>query len=216
MEDWHTSLLCLVYSLIKSSQVLKLQQSMPLEKSSPPPPPLAAFFHLSQCVIWKIASVSLKGRYENDSGFSVFMKCLSALAFVPEDGVILVFEELALILPQKPEVKVVAYFETTYIRGMQTSGCQWDPRFPVKLWNHFDDAEESAPKTTNCCEGFHNALKSVYMCAHPTMWKFWRASLSTSLSRNTIQKYKPADVILCSALQWPPIYMTCILATARK
>ncbi|KAK8372506.1 hypothetical protein O3P69_010945 [Scylla paramamosain] len=101
------------------------------------------------------------------------MKCLPALAFVPEDDVITVFEELVLTLPQEPEVEeVVAYFESNYIRGMQIGGRRRDPRFPIKLWNHFEDAEECAPKTTNCCEGFHNALKSVYMCAHPTMWKF--------------------------------------------
>ncbi|KAK8372431.1 hypothetical protein O3P69_012022 [Scylla paramamosain] len=67
---------------------------------------------------------------------------------------------------QEPEVEeVVAYFESNYIRGMQIGGRRRDPRFPIKLWNHFEDAEECAPKTTNCCEGFHNALKSVYMCA---------------------------------------------------
>ena len=101
------------------------------------------------------------------------MKCLPALAFVPEDDVITVFEELVLTLPQEPEVEeVVAYFESNYIRGIQIGGRRRDSRFPIKLWNHFEDAEECAPKTTNCCEGFHNALKSVYMCAHPTMWKF--------------------------------------------
>ncbi|KAK8372811.1 hypothetical protein O3P69_017374 [Scylla paramamosain] len=77
-----------------------------------------------------------------------------------------IFEELVLTLPQEPEVEeVVAYFESNYIRGMQIGGRRRDPRFPIKLWNHFEDAEECAPKTTNCCEGFHNALKSVYMCA---------------------------------------------------
>ncbi|KAK8393119.1 hypothetical protein O3P69_013270 [Scylla paramamosain] len=85
--------------------------------------------------------VTAQARYENDRDFSVLMKCLPALAFVPEDDVITVFEELVLTLPQEPEVEeVVAYFESNYIRGMQI--------------------------------GFHNALKSVYMCAHPTMWKF--------------------------------------------
>ena len=110
---------------------------------------------------------------KNDSDFSVLVKCLPTLAFLPEDDVIPVFEELVLTLPQEPEVEgVVAYFESTYIRRMQIGGPRRDPRFPTKLWNHFEDAEECAPKTTNYCEGFHNALKSVYMYAHPTMWKF--------------------------------------------
>ena len=63
-------------------------------------------------------------------------------------------KKLVLTLPQEPEVEVVvAYFEPTYIRGIQIGGCQRDPCFPIKLWNHFEDAEECAPKTTNCCEG---------------------------------------------------------------
>ena len=42
--------------------------------------------------------------------------------------------------------------------------------FPVKIWNHFDSAIEESPKTTNCGEGFHNALNSVFHCSHPSVW----------------------------------------------
>ncbi|KAK4329460.1 hypothetical protein Pmani_000217 [Petrolisthes manimaculis] len=163
------------------------------------------FFHLSQCVIRKIASVGLKSRYENDSDFSVLMKCLPALAFVPEDYVIPIFEELALTLLQEPEVEEVVYFESTYIRGVQIGGCRRDPRFPIELWNHFDDAEECAPKPTNCCEGFHNALKSVYMCAHPTMWKFLKGIARDIAVQRLV--HHSALIHRCDAPnnnQWPP------------
>ena len=46
--------------------------------------------------------------------------------------------------------------------------------FPVKIWNHFDSAIEEYPKTTNCCEGFHNALNSVFHCSHPSVWYLFR------------------------------------------
>ena len=26
--------------------------------------------------------------------------------------------------------------------------------------------------TTNCVEGFHNALNSMFLCKHPTVWRF--------------------------------------------
>jgi hypothetical protein len=29
---------------------------------------------------------------------------------------------------------------------------------------------ERSPKTTNCCEGFHNALNSLFHCSHPSVW----------------------------------------------
>lgn len=91
--------------------------------------------------------------YENDREFSVLMKWLLALPFVPEDDVISVFEDFVVALLQEPEVEVVAYFKATYIRGMQFGRRRKDPRFPVTLWNHFEDGDESAPKTTNCWEG---------------------------------------------------------------
>ena len=54
----------------------------------------------------------------------------------------------------------------TYIEGAAGR----TPMFPVKVWNHFDSAIEESPKTTNCCEGFHNALNSVFHCSHPSVW----------------------------------------------
>ena len=29
-----------------------------------------------------------------------------------------------------------------------------------------------SPRTTNCCEGFHNALSSIFNCSHPSVWAF--------------------------------------------
>ena len=33
-----------------------------------------------------------------------------------------------------------------------------------------DAALERSPKTTNCCEGYHNALNSLFHCSHPSVW----------------------------------------------
>ncbi len=42
--------------------------------------------------------------------------------------------------------------------------------FPIELWNHYTNAINQAPKTTNCTEGFHNALKSIFLASHPSVW----------------------------------------------
>ncbi len=42
---------------------------------------------------------------------------------------------------------------------------------PLRIYDH---ALEMAPKTTNTCEGWHNALKSLYMSSHPSMWTMLR------------------------------------------
>ena len=43
--------------------------------------------------------------------------------------------------------------------------------YTVKLKN---DALDEAPKMTNCTEGWHNALKALFLSAHPSMWTMFR------------------------------------------
>ena len=78
-----------------------------------------------------------------------------------------VFGTLAQSFPDKESHNaVLSYFHCTYIEGAAGR----TPMFPGKIWNHFDSAIEESPKTTNCCEGFHNALNSVFHCSHPSVW----------------------------------------------
>ncbi|XP_050706630.1 uncharacterized protein LOC126992005 [Eriocheir sinensis] len=131
------------------------------------------FFHLNQSVIRKVNELGLKVRYETDRDFAMTVKSLPALAFVPIDEVPEVFEELGAAFPDEAECNdLIAYFESTYVRGPRVGGRARNPRFEPQLWNHYEDAQICAPKTTNCTEGFHNSLKSLFMCSHPTMWSF--------------------------------------------
>ena len=61
---------------------------------------------------------------------------------------------------------MLTYFFGTYIEGAAGR----NPLFSIELWNHYDSALEKSPKTTNCCEGFHNALSSIFHCSHPSIW----------------------------------------------
>ena len=128
------------------------------------------FFHLSQSVIRHVSSLGLKRRFEaNIDGFQMLVRSLPALAFVPADEVQDVFATLSRDFPDEAEVnQLLAYFEATYIRGPANR----DPMFPIQLWNHFNDAVICAAKTTNCCEGFHNSLRSN--CSSPKILLFGR------------------------------------------
>lgn len=128
------------------------------------------FFHLSQSVIRHVGTLGLIRRFrENVDGFQMLVRSLPALAFVPLDEVQTVFETLSGAFPDEPETnQLLSYFESNYIRGPANR----EPRFPPRLWNHFDDALACAPKTTNCCEGFHNSLSHLFQAAHPSIWKF--------------------------------------------
>ena len=51
-------------------------------------------YHLSQNIYGKVQSLGLQERYQTDAEFSLLMRMIPALAFVPIDEVINVFEEL--------------------------------------------------------------------------------------------------------------------------
>ncbi|XP_077119382.1 TIMELESS-interacting protein isoform X1 [Ranitomeya variabilis] len=129
------------------------------------------YFHLCQSLIRKIKNVGLKTEYESNINIKITLKSLAALAFVPIEDVRCVFDKLAATFPDEEcHNEVLTYFFSTYIEGAAGR----DPQFPIRIWNHHDAALEQSPKTTNCCEGFHNALNSMFHCmfhcSHPSLW----------------------------------------------
>jgi len=134
------------------------------------------YFHLCQSVIRKVNEVGLKSEYESDNVICGFVKFLAALSHVPPDDVVSAFQTLAADMPANEKLQdVVIYFEHTYIRGRRRPGKgeHYGPAvFPIQLWNQFDSAGEGIARTTNCVEGWHHSLQSLFMCQHPTMWTF--------------------------------------------
>ena len=128
------------------------------------------YFHLSQSLIRKINSVGLKALYESDIDIKLKLKSLAALSFVPILDLKTVFDELAATFPDEDAYnQILAYFCSTYIEGVAGRS----PLFPIRIWNHFEAAAERSPKTTNCCEGFHNSLNSIFHCSHPSIWNLF-------------------------------------------
>ena len=129
------------------------------------------YFHLAQAIIRKVGEVGLKVRFETEEEFQMLVKSLPALSFIPVDELTERFEQLAEAFPDETACNdLLAYFESTYVRGPRIGRQNRNPRYPPSLWNHYDDALVCAPKTTNCTEGFHNSLRSMFLCAHPTVW----------------------------------------------
>ena len=125
------------------------------------------YFHLCQSLIRKVNTVGLKNEYESNIDIKLRLKSLCALAFVPDTDVKNVFDILAATFPDEDRYnEILTYFLSTYIEGALGRA----PQFPIKCWNHFDSAGEQTPKTTNCCEGFHNALNAIFQCSHPSIW----------------------------------------------
>jgi hypothetical protein len=120
----------------------------------------------------------LKIEFETDINIKLKLKSLAALTFVPVHDVRSVFDELVATFPGEDSYnEVLTYFFSTYIEGVAGR----DPQFPISIWNHHEAALERSPKTTNCCEGFHNALNSLFHCSHPSVW-FLFDGLQTDLA----------------------------------
>lgn len=125
------------------------------------------YFHLCQSLIRKVNAVGLKSEFESNIDTKLKLKSLAALSFVPLEDVRDNFNSLAETFPDEERFNdVLTYFFSTYIQGAAGRSPQFHPR----IWNHYDAALDETPRTTNCCEGFHNALNSIFHCSHPSIW----------------------------------------------
>ena len=128
------------------------------------------YFHLCQSLIRKINTAGLKIEFESDIEVKLMLKSLPALAFVPMQEVRAVFDTLAATFPDEESYNdILTYFFSTYVEGAAGR----EPQFPISIWNHYEAADEQSPKTTNCCEGFHNSLNAIFHCSHPSVWSLF-------------------------------------------
>lgn len=134
-------------------------------------------FHLNQSVIRKIGSLGLKSRYEeNVDDFAILVKMMCALSALPVNEVLDGFLEMSEMFPENDHQteEFLAYFEYTYVRGREKrNGRRGDALFPIEMWNCHDSIVDGIARSTNCVEGFHFSLQSLFQCAHPSMWRFF-------------------------------------------
>lgn len=129
-------------------------------------------FHFGQNIYRKVCEFGFKQKYHTDDEFSIKIRCLCALAFLPVDDVTEGFEELTEDedIPQE----IVSYFEATYIgclRGRGMNQRRTVPLFPIPIWNVHNRTEAGMPRTNNNAEAYHNSLQSSLSCVNPNLWK---------------------------------------------
>lgn len=134
------------------------------------------YFHLFQSVIRKVNELGMKTDYETDDHLRGCVRCLPALSHLPAEDVLDSFLLLCEEMPHHERMpELLSYFEHTYIRGRRLPGRLENYReaiFPIDTWNQRQSAAEGIARTTNCAEGWHNSLHALFMCNHPTLWKF--------------------------------------------
>ncbi|XP_072397919.1 uncharacterized protein [Diabrotica undecimpunctata] len=107
------------------------------------------FFHFSQCMWRHIQSAGLQRRNIENPDFALHLRQLTALAFVPDNHVVRVYEELlnSDFYTQNEEllVPLINYFEDTWIGRLARRGNRRQPLFPANVWNCYDLADQDIP-----------------------------------------------------------------------
>lgn len=149
------------------------------------------YFHLCQSVNRKVNEVGLKVAYESNNEVRGFVRCLTALAFVPPNDVEEAFELLAENSPQDIEHldELTTFFEHTYIRGRRHRGrgeIYGAATFAIPLWNQHAGGVDGIARTTNSVEGWHHGLQSLFLCHHPTLWSFMKGLQLDMIKQKTV------------------------------
>lgn len=177
------------------------------------------YFHLTQSVWRRIQSNGqVLNRYKNDIQFSLFIRMILSLAFIPIDDVQISFYLLTtsdyIISNFQDFCDILSYFEENYI-GIMNDNDNKPPRFPIPLWNVYVPTLNNMARTNNGVEGWHSGFMKSVKCSHPTLYKFINflrmdenfQSLKISqiesghTSRNKKKKYSDLDARLQSIVR---------------
>ena len=112
--------------------------------------------------------------YTADPEFSVHLRMIAALAFVPAGLVVNAFEELSDEIRRVFNADaddILDYFEDTYLGRPRRQGCRRNPIFMRNVWNMFHHCIVELPRTNNHVEGWHRRLQANLNMFHPTLWK---------------------------------------------
>ncbi|KAG8231060.1 hypothetical protein J437_LFUL010685, partial [Ladona fulva] len=129
-------------------------------------------FHLGQSIYRKVMELGFKERYNTDVHFSLKVRCIIALAFLPIEDVVDGFEELG----EDDDIphELLSYFEINYlgcVRGRGQRRRRGTPYFPMEMWNMNSRTISNMPRTNNSVEASHKALQTSLVSAHPSIWK---------------------------------------------
>lgn len=125
-------------------------------------------FHFGQCVWRKIQEFGYAVRYNNEPDYAMHIRMLVALAYVPNDDKVRVYEEL-IELDTFPEVdEILNYFEDTFL-GRRQRRRRGTALFSSDIWDCYQAVRDDTPRTNNAVEGWHSAFARSVQIAHPTL-----------------------------------------------
>jgi hypothetical protein len=126
--------------------------------------------------VWRhVQNFGLAGLYGTDNVFSLMVRHLAALSFLPAADIPQAFDALKLIMPREAD-RLVKYFENTYIRGRLRRGQNRRNRavFEPRIWSVNDNWEFGFPRTTNHVEAWHRRWDNLIGRAHIGLYSMIR------------------------------------------
>uniref|UniRef100_A0A5S6QNH7 FLYWCH-type domain-containing protein n=1 Tax=Trichuris muris TaxID=70415 RepID=A0A5S6QNH7_TRIMR len=128
------------------------------------------FFHLMRNMKKHLSLLGLMPRYNRDGEFALAARMIIAIAFVPEDHVDRMFEQLVREAP-RDLWPVLDWFEHNYIGTQNRFGSRRIPPFPPKVWSTYERTLQGRHRTNNFAEAAHRRLRSELGVDHPTIWR---------------------------------------------
>ncbi|CAF2161520.1 unnamed protein product [Rotaria magnacalcarata] len=129
------------------------------------------YFHLRQTIHRKLQELGHQNQYQTDPIFAHNIHKIAALAFLELNSVVNGFESLSNELGHHYD-DIMDYFEGTYIGRLRSNRTRRKPMFEIDFWNIHRRTTQSLMRTNNSAEAYNRRIRSVFQCAHPTLWVF--------------------------------------------
>jgi hypothetical protein len=157
-------------------------------------------FHRKSCIRKRIAGDGLQLLYNNDLQFSMLIRYIWPLSYVPPDMVVVAWttviqDKVRLAAPswekdyKKELSSFLKYIDRSWIGELNTrTQVQKKPLFPVSLWNKYQPVQVGDALKNNVVEGYNNAF-FLSLPARRTDWHIMeRFQKEESMSKACLQQ----------------------------
>ncbi|CAI6376617.1 unnamed protein product [Macrosiphum euphorbiae] len=129
-------------------------------------------YHFSKNVYKKLCDLGIVSSYRNNSDFSIFVKMVVALTFIPINDIDLAIESLSGYLPDELQ-PLLDWFEDNYVgRINRNRRGRRLPLFPPNIWSMYNKVLNGKNRTNNHAEAANRRLNMEMGVNHPSLWSF--------------------------------------------
>ncbi|XP_016659135.1 uncharacterized protein LOC107883503 [Acyrthosiphon pisum] len=123
-------------------------------------------------------------RYKNDADFSLFIKMVVALSFVPIEDLDAAIQQLGDDLPECLQ-PLLDWFEDNYVGRVNRNGRgRRTALFPPHIWNLHLRVLNGQDRTNNHAEAANRRLNVEMGVQHPSLWSFYNCLRKVQAGRD--------------------------------